>query len=45
MPYLQTWIEPDIAIKHNGITIYHAYKEDDYEEELTYWFDPFGDEE
>lgn len=36
MPY--AWVEPDVAVEHNGVTIYHTYKEDDYNQRLFYWY-------
>jgi hypothetical protein len=38
MPYKTEWIEPDVFLEHNGVTIYYAYKNDDYGRRLEYWF-------
>jgi hypothetical protein len=41
------YIEPDVFLEHNGVTVYHTYKDDWYENgPLTYWFtlDESGDD-
>ena len=38
MPYMETWLEREIVLVHNGVTVYHAYKEDWFESPLFYWF-------
>ena len=32
MPYRTFWVEPCIALEHNGVTIYHVYKNDDIDD-------------
>lgn len=44
MPYRTTWVENEVALKHQGIIIYHAYKEDDEDSILEYWFSMHPDE-
>lgn len=39
MPYKTEWIDPDIFIEHEGVRIYHTYKDEEWENgRLTYWF-------
>jgi|GEM_PF-3051672 len=39
MPYQYQWVEPEIALVHNDVTIYHIYKNDYMEEGYrTFWF-------
>ena len=39
MPYLSQWVAPEVFLTHNGVTIYHTYKDDDWEQgPQTYWF-------
>lgn len=38
MPYATFWVPPDVALVHHGIPVYHAYREDDYDDPLTYWY-------
>lgn len=45
MPYQQTWIAADMFIRHNGVGVYHTYKNDEIENGAnTYWFvtDPYA---
>jgi hypothetical protein len=45
MPYKQTWIAADMFTRHNGVGVYHTYKNDDIENGAnTYWFvtDPYA---
>lgn len=30
MPYLESWIDPEVRLIHNGVKIYHTYHDDDY---------------
>ena len=36
MPY--GYIEPETFMEHNGVVIYHAYKDGNADQRLTYWF-------
>jgi len=38
VPWRIEWIEPEIFLQHNGVTVYHAYKNNDVEQKFTYWF-------
>lgn len=38
MPYVEQWVEPEVALEHNGTTIYHAYEDDKYEARFRYHF-------
>lgn len=32
MPYKTEWVEPEIALQHYDVTIYHLYKDDEIEQ-------------
>lgn len=36
MPY--AWVDPDVVLEHSEVTIFYAYKEDDYNQRLSYWY-------
>jgi len=38
MPYHSTWVEPDLFLEHKGVKVYHTYKDQDYERQLTYQY-------
>ena len=39
MPYKTVWVEPEVFLEHNGVTVYHTYKDDDIEQGADrYWF-------
>nr|WP_280971439.1 hypothetical protein [Cupriavidus gilardii]WDE72677.1 hypothetical protein [Cupriavidus gilardii] len=44
MPCINEWISAEVALEHNGVTVYHAYKDDDIATPLEFWFmlDPEG---
>ena len=45
MPYKQEWVPADMFTRHNGVGIYHTYKNDEIENGAnTYWFvtDPYA---
>ena len=47
MPYKTIWVEPEVFLEHNGVTVYHTYRDDDFEQGADwYWFrlDQGGDE-
>ncbi len=47
MPYQQTEVPSEMFMRHNGVGIYHTYKNDYIEDvKRTYWFvtDPYQDE-
>jgi hypothetical protein len=39
------YYEPEEFMEHNGVTIYHAYKDGDMDRRLTYWYNASGSEE
>lgn len=46
MPYELTWVEPEVVLTHNGVTIYHTYKNDEVDQgQMQFWFttDGFSD--
>lgn len=39
MPTISTYVAPEIVLTHNGVTIYHTYKNDEIEQGPSdYWF-------
>lgn len=39
MPYTSQWVEPELAVEHGGVKVYHTYKNDDMEQgQRAYWF-------
>ena len=39
MPYKTVWVEPEIFLEHKGVTVYHTYRDDDFEQGARwYWF-------
>jgi hypothetical protein len=32
MPYTSEWAEPEVLLEHKGVTVYHIYKDDDYDQ-------------
>lgn len=39
MPFVTEWEDPEIAMRHNCVVVYHAYKNDDLGQgTLDYWF-------
>lgn len=38
MPYQSTWVDPDVCLKYNGVTVYHVYRNNDYDEPMLYWY-------
>jgi len=38
MPYIQECVDREVCLTHNGVTVYHAYKDDWIDSRLTYWF-------
>lgn len=46
MPTQTTWIDPEIFLEHNGKVIFHAYKDDDWDQgRMTFWFTTEGDDD
>lgn len=42
MPYRMEWFDPEVFLEYKGVTIYHCYKDDDYNSILTYWYTTDG---
>ena len=39
MPYKTIWVEPEVFLEHNGVTVYHTYRDDDFDQGANwYWF-------
>lgn len=38
MPYRTEWVEPEIFLTHKGVTVWHCYKDDEYDRRLWFWF-------
>lgn len=39
MPYKIIWVEPEVFLEHNGVTVYHTYRDDDIDQGTDrYWF-------
>lgn len=38
MPYQSTWVEPKELFYHMGVTVYHAYKDQEADQILEYHF-------
>jgi hypothetical protein len=43
MPYRSAWVDPEIYLTHNGVMIFHTYKDDDIQKGrllYSYTLDP-----
>ena len=38
MPWIHDTVDREIALQHNDVTVYHAYKDSELDWPLTYWF-------
>jgi len=39
MPMQTTWIEPELFVEHQGVRVFHTYKNDDWDQgQKRYWF-------
>jgi hypothetical protein len=38
MPYLESWIDPEVRLTHNGVKIYHTYRDDDYNQGANIYY-------
>jgi hypothetical protein len=39
MPYITTWVEPEVFMVHKGIKVYHVYMNDEIEQGSSrYWY-------
>ena len=41
MPYLQVYRDPELVLEYEGYEFVKAYKDDDYDQPLDYWFQVF----
>lgn len=48
MPYTTEWTEPDLFLEHNGVKVYHTYKDDHVDQGLMHYgftLNEYDDEE
>ena len=48
MPYRTEWESPERAVVHNGVTVYHVYKNNEFDSgTLEHWYtlDEYDDDE
>jgi hypothetical protein len=45
MPFIHETVDREIALEHNGVTVYQAYKDGYFDTPLTYWFALSPDDE
>lgn len=39
MPYKTEWVDPELLLTHNGVSVYRTYRDDDIEDgKSDYWF-------
>jgi hypothetical protein len=39
MPTQTVWIDPELLLEHQGVRVFHTYKDDDYDQGAKcYWF-------
>ena len=38
MPQKTEWVPNEVALTHNGVTIYRSYKDDDFDQPHEFWF-------
>lgn len=39
MPWRSEWVDPEIFMQYKGVTVYHTYDNDDYDDgKMAYWF-------
>lgn len=39
MPYRTEWVDPEVFIEHDGVSVYHLYDDDNIEgRRMTYWY-------
>lgn len=38
MPYVTEWVSPDVFLEYKDVIIYRSYKNDDYDNPMSYWF-------
>lgn len=45
MPYETTYVEPEVFLTHGGVTVWHAYDDDDLNQPYLYIFCLSGDDQ
>jgi hypothetical protein len=38
VPYKTIWVPAEVFLKYNGVTVYHAYSENNFDDRLFHWF-------
>jgi hypothetical protein len=38
MPYIEEYRDKEVFMIHNGVTVYHSYKDDDFNHPFDYWY-------
>lgn len=38
MPYEYKWIEPEVAVHHRDITVFHTYRDNEADQRMSFWF-------
>lgn len=38
MPYKEEWVPPELFMTHNGVNVFHAYKDGSFDDRLDYWY-------
>lgn len=38
MPYREIYVPPELFLTHNGVNVFHAYGDDEYNDKKNFWF-------
>lgn len=38
MPWRTDWVDPEVFLRHKGVTVYHSYKDNTASQPLRYWY-------
>ena len=38
MPYIEEWVEPEVALKYKGVTVYHTYEDQRLDTPELSWY-------
>jgi hypothetical protein len=38
MPWRTEWVAPEVFLEHEGVVVYHSYKDNDMGSRMTYWY-------
>jgi hypothetical protein len=39
MPFQSEWVDPELAVQHRGLKVYHVYRNNDVDQgRRTYWY-------